>query len=126
MLVSDNKSRPVLGVHGGALFAHAANASASRTARERGTELGQLLVGANGIDFDATVRQIPRIAAYQQTLRGMLGKVAEPNPLYNSRDEVTPGLFELAHKAVDCSRQRIALAAMAAAGGPLKFITELR
>jgi hypothetical protein len=25
--------------------------------------------------------------------------------LYDSRDEITPGLFGLAHKAVDCNRE---------------------
>src|SRR5713101_969676 len=44
-------------------------------------------------------------------LRRVLRKIAEADPLYNSRDEITPGLFGLAHKTIDCSRERIDVAA---------------
>jgi len=120
VLVSDDKSRRVQRVHGGALFAHLANASAPRTPLERRTKFGQLFIGADGVNFDAAVRQVPRIAANVQSLRRMLRKIAEADALHNSRDGITPGLFKLAHKAVDCSRQRIGLAAMASYGRRVK------
>jgi hypothetical protein len=34
-----------------------------------------------------------------------VGKITEADTLHDSRDEIAPSLFGLAHKAVDCSRE---------------------
>jgi hypothetical protein len=39
-------------------------------------------------------------------LRDMLRKIAKADTLHDSRDEIALCLLVLAHKAVDCSRER--------------------
>src|SRR5437879_744748 len=103
--ISDDKTKFVIRIDGRLLFLDLADAGAPRAAFQCGAELGELLRRADGVGFHAAVRQISRVAVELQALRGALREIAEADPLHISGDEVTPGLFELAHKTVNCSRE---------------------
>src|ERR1700730_13419645 len=104
--VSNDKTVGIIRIDGRLLFGDFADACAPRPAFEGGAELGELLGRADGVGFDPAVRQIFCVAAQVQALRGVLSKIAEADTLHDSGDDVTPGLFVLTHKAVNCSRER--------------------
>jgi hypothetical protein len=102
----------VIRIDGGVLFFHFADGGAPRAAVENGAELRKLVCRADGVDFDAAVRQISRVAVQLQAFGGALREVSEADALHISRDEVALGLFVLAHETVDCNRE---------AGGGVQF-----
>ncbi len=92
-------------IDGRVLFSYFAHAGSPGTAVESGAEFGKLVWRADGVDFDAAVRQISRVAVQLQAFGGALCEIAEADALHISRDEVALGLFVLAHKTVDCNRE---------------------
>ena len=92
-------------IDGCVLFSHFADAGSPGAAVESGTEFRKLVCRADGVDFNAAVRQISCVTAQLQALGGALREIPEADTLYISRDEVALGLFVLAHKTVDCSRE---------------------
>ena len=99
-------------IDGRVLFFYFADGGAPGAAVENGAELRKLVCRADGVDFDAAVRQISRVAVQLQAFGGALREVPEADPLHISRDEVALGLFVLAHETVDCNRE---------AGGGVQF-----
>jgi hypothetical protein len=95
----------VIRIDGRVLFLHFADGGAPGPAIECGTKLGKLVRWADGVDFDAAVRQISCVAFELQAFGGALREVAKADTLHISGDEVAFGLFELAHKTVDCNRE---------------------
>ena len=80
---------------------------------------------ADSVDFDSSIRQILCVAGQIQTLRNMLREIAKADALHGSRDEVTFGLLVLAHKAVNCSRERMSLEALRALYGHISEWAEV-
>ena len=99
-------------INAGVLFSYFADAGSPGAAIESGAEFGKLVWRADGVDFNAAVRQISCVTAQLQALGGALREIPEADTLYISRDEVALGLFVLAHETVDCNRE---------AGGGVQF-----
>ncbi len=103
--VRNDKTKFVIRIDGRVLFFYFADGGAPGAAVENGAELRKLVRRADGVDFDAAVRQISRVAVQLQAFGGALCEIAEADALHISRDEVALGLFVLTHKTVDCSRE---------------------
>src|ERR1700723_2891989 len=73
----------------------ACNGGALWAAFELGPELVQLGSAADGVSFDAAVRQILGIAADAEALRRAHGEIAVTDSLHHSTDEKTSGLASL-------------------------------
>jgi hypothetical protein len=88
------------------LFPHAGHVRESRPTLQGPLHRIQLLGRADCQNFDSAVKEIPRVTSDVQLLRFALRKNAESYSLHDSRDEIAPSLFLVAHKPQNCSRDR--------------------
>src|SRR5207253_502910 len=51
------------------------------------------------------IRQVACVTADTEFVRRALREVPKSHALHNSRHKISPGLFRVAHKTVDCSRR---------------------
>src|ERR1051326_5868771 len=79
----------------GLLLLDRAHVAPSRSLTERSGELGQLACGTDGVDFDAPVGKIARIAGEPEIASGALREVAVADALYASADEPATAVLRL-------------------------------
>ena len=86
------------------LFPDLSDAGKPRPAFERSSQLGKLRRRAHGQDFDPAIEKIPRVSDDLQFFRRSLHKEPEPHSLHGPGGKIAPGLFLVAHKLRNCSR----------------------
>ena len=96
----------VLLVRRGGLFDDAVHRGSARTFFQGGEEAQELLLGADGVNFDAAVAQIAHVSGEVQAFGGVLREVAIAYALHQTRNEISSGLFFRAHRVGHCSKYR--------------------
>jgi hypothetical protein len=105
ILVRDDELRGRAGVDFRRLFHDLLHFGETRSALKRGTKFVQLLGGPAGEGFHPAVVKIAHESAEVQFLGDALRKVAKTHSLHGAGDEITPGLFGIAHGTRNCNRE---------------------
>jgi hypothetical protein len=96
-VVFDRKSARVIGVERGYLFGDARDLGTARPALQFQAQLGESAGIADGVNFHATVAQIPHEAGQGKAARGSLREVAIANTLNHSADEIALCYLSIMH-----------------------------
>jgi hypothetical protein len=104
ILVRDDELRGRAGVDFRRLFHDLPHLRETRSALKRGAKFVQLRGGPAGEGFHPAVVKIAHESAEVQFLGDALRKVAKTHSLHGAGDEITPGLFCIAHGTRNCNR----------------------
>jgi hypothetical protein len=104
ILVRDDELRGRAGIDFRRLFHDLLHFGETRSALKRGAKFVQLLKGPAGEGFHPAVVKIAHESAEVQFLGDALRKVAKTHSLHGAGNEITPGLFCIAHGTRNCNR----------------------
>ena len=88
MLLADRETTHVFERRFG--LVHAADFCPAWTFPQQPGQLGKLIGGSHGVNFHAAIVPIAHPAREAQRVRGMLGKIAEPDALHASAHAIKP------------------------------------
>ena len=103
LIVRDAELLRELWIDVGGLFSNMLDHGAARAAFEQRAETREILLRADGVDFDASVAQIANGARQMQAFGFVLSEITEADALHDSGNEIAACDLCGGHRISDCN-----------------------